>query len=173
MPSSRRSRPDRPAMTSRAHPGRWLSLVAVLLLAVTAGCSGTESAAASPSASVVDPTISGAWVRPPIGPDRPAAGYLTIVGHPDVGDALVAAESAVAASVEIHQTMTDASGVSAMHPVDRIEIPAGATVVLEPGGYHLMLMGVTGALEPGATVELILTFETAGTVTVQAEIRAG
>jgi len=172
MPSSRRSRRDRPVM-SPGRAGRRLPLALVLLLLVAAGCAAAESSAAPPSASVVSPTISGVWVRPPIGPERPAAGYLTIVGHPDVGDALVAAESAVAASVEIHQTMTDASGMSAMHPVDRIDIPAGATVVLEPGGYHLMLMGVSGALEPGESVELILTFETAGTVTVEAEIRPG
>lgn len=65
------------------------------------------------------------------------------------------------------------SGMTGMQPVDRIEIPAGGTVRLEPGGYHLMLMDLTEMPAVGSTVELTLTFETAGDVVVQAEVRAG
>jgi hypothetical protein len=159
-------------MTSRfvRPPGRALPLVAALLL-VIAGCTG--GAAGSPAAGGADgPTISGAWVRPPIGPDRPAGGYLTIAGGAEP-DALVGAASPIATSVEIHETVADASGMAAMHPVHGIDVPAGATVRLEPGGYHLMLMGITDTLVPGETVELTLTFESAGPVTIQAEIRPG
>jgi copper(I)-binding protein len=64
--------------------------------------------------------------------------------------------------------------MSGMHPVPRLEIPAGATVELKPGGYHLMLMEVAdGAIEVGKTVTLELTFEKSGKITVQAEVRAG
>jgi hypothetical protein len=159
-----------------ARPARWLPLVVAVCLAllVAAGCSTAAPASPSPSvATPAGPTVSGAWVRPPMGPDRPAGGYLTITGPTGSADALVGAASPVAGSVEIHETVADASGMAAMHPVDRIEVPAGATVALEPGGYHLMLMGVTGELEPGETVELTLTFETAGDITVKAEIRPG
>jgi hypothetical protein len=154
---------------------RWLPLVtACLAVLVAAGCSTAAPASPSPSpAAPAGPTISGAWVRPPMGPDRPAGGYLTITGASGGTDALVGAASPVAASVEIHETVADASGMAAMHPVERIEIPAGGSVALEPGGYHLMLMGVTDELVPGETVELSLTFETAGDVTVKAEIRPG
>jgi copper(I)-binding protein len=61
----------------------------------------------------------------------------------------------------------------AMHPIERIDIPAGGSAKLEPGGYHLMLMGVTKMPAVGETVELTLTFEKAGDVVVQAEVRAG
>jgi hypothetical protein len=149
-------------------------LAAVLVLLAAAGCStppaGSVGPGATPAANA--PVISDAWVRPPLGPDRPAAGYLTIVGG-TADDALVSAASPVAMSVEIHETVADASGMAAMHPVERIDVATGATVRLEPGGYHLMLMGVEAPLEPGTTVELTLTFEAAGPITVEAEVRQG
>lgn len=142
-----------------------LALSAVSLL-VVAACSG---GAASPSS----PVIADAWVRPPMAADRPAAGYLVITNPADRADALVGAASPVAARIEIHETAADASGMMAMHPVERLEIGAGATVHLEPGGYHLMLMEM-GDLPPvGETIHLTLTFERAGPIVIEAEVRAG
>ncbi|HSK52460.1 MAG TPA: copper chaperone PCu(A)C [Clostridia bacterium] len=138
-----------------------------MLAASFAACGGS---AASPTAAA-GPTVSNAWVRPPMGPDRPAAGYLTIAGDPDTDDALLGATSPVASMVELHETTAGASGMAAMHQVERVAIPAGSTIALEPGGYHLMLMNPSGPLEVGGTVELTLTFETAGAVTVTAEVR--
>lgn len=60
----------------------------------------------------------------------------------------------------------------AMQPVAKIDIPAGGTVALEPGGYHLMLMELKEEPKVGSTVELTLTFEGAGDVVVKAEVRA-
>ncbi|HSL97525.1 MAG TPA: copper chaperone PCu(A)C [Candidatus Deferrimicrobiaceae bacterium] len=117
--------------------------------------------------------MSGAWVRAPQGMDRPAAAYFEIVGGAEA-DALLGVTSPAAAMVELHETTTDSSGMTGMHPIGRLEIPAGETVILEPGGYHLMLMAVAeGAIEAGKAVELRLTFEKAGAVVVQAEVRAG
>jgi hypothetical protein len=87
-------------------------------------------------------------------------------------DALLTASTPLAAKVEIHETTTS-GGMTGMHPVDRLEIPAGGTVRLEPGGVHLMLMGLTGPVEPGTTVSLELRFEHAGTIVVQAPVRPG
>lgn len=143
--------------------------VALIASSVLAGCAvGTSTA---PSA--VTPTISGAWVRPPMGTDRPAAGYLVITNTGTVADALLGATSPVAMSVELHETTMDSSGMAGMHPIERLEIPAGGTVRLEPGGYHLMLMNVGDKVKVGGTVELRLEFEKAGTVVVQAEVREG
>lgn len=160
MPSSSRS----------WHSGGAAAAAFVLLaVGVLAGCS--PGASAAPSA--VAPTVSDAWVRPPIGTDRPAAGYLVITNGGSAADALTGAASPVASSVELHETSTDSSGMTGMQPIDRLEIPAGGTVRLEPGGYHLMLMGVSGEIKVGGTVELRLEFEKAGTVVVQAEVRGG
>jgi copper(I)-binding protein len=58
-----------------------------------------------------------------------------------------------------------------MKPVDKIDIPAGGTVELKPGGYHVMLLDVQKTLNPGDTFDVTLTFEKAGTQTVTAEVR--
>jgi copper(I)-binding protein len=69
-------------------------------------------------------------------------------------------------------TMAGGSGMMQMRPVDRIEIPAGGTVELEPGGYHVMLLDVPDTYPAvGETFEVTLTFEQAGEKTVTAEVR--
>lgn len=169
MRSCRRSSPEPGSLSS--HRSRRGSPTAVIVaLALAAGLAACTGSAASPSAAA-GPTVSNAWVRPPMGPDRPAAGYLTIAGDPDTDDALLGATSPIASMVELHETTAGASGMAAMHPVERVAVPAGTTVALEPGGYHLMLMNPSGPLEVGGTVELTLTFETAGAVTITAEVR--
>jgi copper(I)-binding protein len=144
---------------------RLVPLLALMLVVVACG-SGSSSVA--PSA----PAIDGAWVRPPMGADLPAAGYMTITGG-TTDDALVAAGSPVAGEVQIHETMAGGSGMTGMRPVEQIPVSAGATVKLEPGGYHLMLMDLTEVPAVGSTVQITLTFETAGDIVVQAEVRAG
>ena len=104
--------------------------------------------------------------------DRPAAGYLVITGGSQA-DALLGATSPAAGTVELHETSMDSSGMTGMHPISRLEIPAAATVTLQPGGYHLMLMEPTGEITVGSTVQLELTFEKAGKITVQAEVKQG
>ncbi len=124
------------------------------------------------SAGAAKPTISDAWMRPPMGADRPAAAYMTIVGG-DAADALLAAASPVSMDVQVHETTETADGMG-MQEVDRIEIPAGATVTLEPGGYHIMfMMPDMEQVVVGESVEITLTFEEAGEIVVQAEVRAG
>jgi periplasmic copper chaperone A len=63
--------------------------------------------------------------------------------------------------------------MTGMHHAPSIAIPASGTVVLEPGGFHVMLDGLRRDLVAGETVELELTFERAGPVTVDALVRAG
>lgn len=134
-----------------------------------AACSSGGAAGSSTGAA---PTVSGAWVRPPQGADLPAAGYLVITGG-SRADALIGFASPIAGMVMLHQTSTDASGMTGMQEIDRLEIPAGATVALQPGGYHLMLSDLTGTIAIGSTVQIDLTFEQAGTITVQAAVKQG
>jgi copper(I)-binding protein len=136
-----------------------VSIVMVLALAIT-GCSSAAAA----------PTIDGAWARAAAAGSNSAA-YFTIKGATGQADALVSASSADAGMVELNETTTDAAGMAGMAPIDRIDVAAGATVVLEPGGYHVMLMNLKKELAVGGTLQLELVFQTAGKVTVQAEIR--
>jgi len=98
------------------------------------------------------------------------AAYLTITNNGDEPDRLVSVTTDVAEAVEVHDvTMKD--NVMEMRPLhDGLEIPAGETVSLEPGGYHLMLIGLTKSLLAGKSFDLTLTFEHAGDVTVTVPI---
>jgi copper(I)-binding protein len=116
-------------------------------------------------------SASGAWVRAAAAGATSVA-YLTITNGTLSEDALVGVSTPAAASADIHETSTDASGMTGMHPVDEIALPAGATVTLEPGGYHVMLMNLTGDLAAGQVVTLTLTFEHAGPLDVRADVRA-
>lgn len=149
---------------------RGVALAAALaaVLSLVACSSGAPTAAPG----VTAPTISGAWVRPPMGTDRPAAGYLVIAGGSQA-DALISISSPIAGTVELHETTTDSSGMTGMHPIGRLDVPAGGTITLQPGGYHLMFLELTGTITVGGTVQIELTFEKAGKITVQAEVRQG
>jgi copper(I)-binding protein len=77
------------------------------------------------------------------------------------GARLVGVQSPVAAIAEIHEMKMD-GGVMKMAAVPAIELPAGKTVELKPGGYHLMLMGLKQQLRAGDQVPLTLTIEGSG-----------
>ena len=68
-------------------------------------------------------------------------------------------------------TTTGSGGMMTMSPVDEVPVPAGETVALEPGGYHVMLLDVVEPLVAGDTFEVTLTFENAGEMVVEAEVR--
>jgi len=58
-----------------------------------------------------------------------------------------------------------------MQKMDRLEIPAGGSVELKPGSYHIMLIGLTRELKAGERIDITLKFEKAGDVKVTAEVR--
>ena len=62
-------------------------------------------------------------------------------------------------------------GMMTMQPVESVPVPAGETVELKPGGYHVMLLDVKKVLAVGDTIDVTLTFEKAGEVTTTAEVR--
>ncbi len=145
-----------------------LGLLLLLVALIGSGCSA--AATPSPAATAAAPSVTGAWVRPPQGAGLPAAGYMVIKSGGQA-DALLSITSSAAGSVELHETTT-MSGMTGMQPISRLDIPAGGSVELKPGSYHLMLMSVK-ALTVGDSVELVLTFEKAGRVTVKAEVKNG
>jgi len=130
-------------------------------LAIIATACGGDSGEAS---------VGDAWGRPT--PDAAAntAFYLTITGGSS-DDTLVSASTDACGEVQLHETtMTD--GSMGMQEVEGgIAVPAGGTVILEPGGLHVMCMAVTQPLVVGDSVDLVLEFDEAGAVSVTAEIR--
>ena len=117
-------------------------------------------------ASAFDPIqddlrIEQAWARATPGAARVGAAYVTIVNTGDSPDRLVSVSSPVAEATEIH-TMERNGETMRMRPVDAIELPAGGSVTLKPGGEHVMLMGLHQPLKEGETFVMTLTFEKHG-----------
>jgi periplasmic copper chaperone A len=139
---------------------------AIFALIALAPVALSASSLAAPSVKV-----GNAWVRAALPGQQATGAYLELTSSGAA--ALVAARSPVAARTEIH-TMALEGGVMRMRPVPRIELPAGATVRLAPGGLHLMLMDLTRPLEPGDRVPLVLTVQGSGTsaVTLEVEVEA-
>jgi periplasmic copper chaperone A len=137
--------------------------VALMLAAIVAACGGSNSSTTSGI------TVSDAWVRNPITPDQPGAGYLVIQNN-GAADMLLSVTSDVAQTIELHESMMSGNMMS-MSPVPSIEVPANGKAELKPGGFHMMLMGLTRALKVGDKVQLTLNFEMAGKIPVTADVR--
>ncbi|MEE2728237.1 MAG: copper chaperone PCu(A)C [Candidatus Latescibacterota bacterium] len=114
--------------------------------------------------------VRDAWVREPPGGHPIAAAYMTIVNNSDAAMVLVGAQSPVVERVEIH-TMTHEDGTMRMRQVERVPLPAGGQVVLESGGLHLMLMGLSNPPRAGDSVDLTLRFADGSARTVSASVR--
>lgn len=112
-----------------------------------------------------DLTIHHPWTRATAPKASTAAGYVTITNHGATDDKLTAASMAGAGHSMLHQTRSE-HGVASMMHQDSIVLPAGATVKLEPGSYHIMAMQLTEGYQAGLTISGTLTFEKAGTVPV-------
>lgn len=98
---------------------------------------------------------------------KSAGGYMAIVNSGAGADQLIGVETEIAAKAEVHESKVGADGVGTMEPVASLEIPAGGTVSLERGGYHIMLMGLTGPLVEGEMHKVTLIFEKAGRVEIE------
>jgi copper(I)-binding protein len=152
---------------ARRFRGRLLLLLVGTILALgAASCSSGSSG--QPSLTI---TVTAAWVQVAGGVDLPVAGYFTINNEGAVADDLISASSPVAESVELHQTTPDMSGMVGMDSVAQVDCPPGVALQFAPGGYHLMLSGLTRQLKAGDRVELDLVFARAGMVVIQADVR--
>ena len=82
---------------------------------------------------------------------------------------MLALSSPIAARTEIHQSAR-VSGVMQMRALPFVDCPAGATVKIEPGGLHIMLLGLGGPLAAGSSFPLALQFRDAGSVTLRVSV---
>jgi hypothetical protein len=132
-----------------------------------------EQGAAQEQAAVTVGTlaIEGAWTRATAHGAKVAAGYLTIRNTGTEADTLEAVETPVAARGEIHEmTMTD--GVMRMRRLsDGIEIPAGGSVALKPGGMHLMFIDLKQPSVEGGKIAVKLTFKSGAVADLELPIR--
>lgn len=95
---------------------------------------------------------------------KTGGGYVTITNSGDSDDALIGAKADFP-KVQIHESFEE-DGVARMRHVEKLEIPAGETVELAPGSYHVMFMGLAEPFEVGAEIPVTLVFEKAGDIDV-------
>jgi copper(I)-binding protein len=112
-----------------------------------------------------DLKIGHPWTRPTAAGQPAAAGYLKLQNTGGAADRLVGGSSP-AGTLELH-SMAMQGDVMRMRQIDAIDIPAGQTVELKPGGLHLMLTGLKAPLAAGTKVPATLQFEKAGAVAVE------
>lgn len=140
----------------------------VQLVAATAGAEHHNHGAPAAAAplTVGDITIEAPFTRATL-PNAPVGGgFFTIVNNGQEDDRLVSAESTIAKDTQIHEMAMEGDVMKMRHLDDGLVIPAGGSVTLEPGGFHLMFMGLNGPIVEGDKVSVTLTFEKAGTITL-------
>ncbi len=171
-------------------PARLGALLAVVVIA-GACSSGSGSAGASGKIEVSD-----AWARTSPMIEGAGAAYMVIKNTGSEADVLIGASSPAAKSTEVHETykveespaasmdggmaspaasadggMGSGGTMMGMRPIPRLEIPAGGSVELKPGSYHIMLIELVAPLKAGEKIDITLTFEKAGEVKVTAEVK--
>ena len=148
-----------------------LAFISCLVIAATLpACNAAGGQPTEASAAAGDLRLTGVWARP-AGAGETTAVYLTITNEGAQSDALLGASCPIAAMCELHETRAEGDVIHMEHQ-DRLELPAGSEVSLEPGGAHIMLMDLQSELAPGDLVSLVLRFEVAGEIPVEAEVVA-
>lgn len=116
--------------------------------------------------------ITRPWTRATPSTAQSGGGFLTVTNKGTTPDRLIAVRSTVSAKVEVHEVRMDGNVMKMRELEKGLEIPAGATVMLKPGGYHLMFMGLKAPFAKGAKVPLTLVFEKAGSLDIVLDVEA-
>lgn len=133
-----------------------------LLACVVGGRQPTAAAAA-------EIRIAEAWARAGISGGNSAI-YMRIQNSGPDTDHLLGAATDVAEKVELHETLMQ-EGVMRMRPAEAIAVPAHGEAMLEPGGWHVMLIGLRRALRAGERLRLQLRFARAGDLELEVPVR--
>ena len=167
--------------TRHARTAALLANLLVLLLAATACTQAPPAPAASQGLNAQN-----VWARPatmmgsmPMEGDAEqmqhgganSAVYMVLANGGAAADRLVAAQADVSNAVEIHETKMEGDVMRMTQVEGGIEVPAGGQVELKPGGYHVMLIGLTRDLAVGDTFPVTLEFESGKSLVVEAEVR--
>lgn len=170
---------SKPSTSSRA---RVLGVVVIAALALT-GCGASAGASAgavseqathshvdAASETAGEVIIHDPWVK---AVDSGMTAAFGVVENPsDQPLHVVAASSSIAKEVQLHETKPGADGTMKMSEVDGgFTIPAKGKLTLEPGGNHLMFMGVNTAVKPGEDVTVTLTFADESTFEFTAPVK--
>jgi len=103
---------------------------------------------------------------------KTGAVYMTIDNKLSIADRLTGLSSEVAKKLQIHETKME-NGIMKMREISGgLPVPAGGSVVLKPGGYHVMLIDLNKPLKAGETFPLTLVFEKAGNISITVPVQS-
>ncbi len=136
--------------------------------AVSCGSADSDAGAGATSAQI---SITDPWSRQPAETQTNTAVYGVVANQTDDDVRVVSASSPATGTVELHETLMDDNGAMSMQEVpDGFVVRSGDTFTFEPGGPHIMMLGIDPASYPDP-VEVTLEFETGESITFQAEVR--
>lgn len=135
------------------------------LLALMLASSGATLAEGAPI-TLGAVTVFHVWARATPMSAKTGVIYLTLTNAGAVSDELVGVSTPVAESAQVHSSMND-GGVMKMSEVTNLDLPPGASIVLQPSAMHLMLVNLTRRLTEGDKFPLVLTFQHAGNIEVE------
>ncbi len=147
------------------------AVATVALASGLVGCGDDDDSDSGTDAAGV--TVDDAWVREPAAGQTNSAAYGVVTNGTDGEVTLVGAstDDVSAEAIELHETLVDDEGVMSMQErEDGFAIESGGSLTLEPGGPHVMLLGIDPA-EITGDIELTFEFDGAAPVTVTAEVR--
>lgn len=134
-------------------------------LAFAAGAARAEA----PAVTSKGVSVGQVWTRATPAGAKVGAAYLTMAAAGGAADRLLSASSPAAGRVELHTHILDGD-IMKMRRVDDIAVGDGKTVLLQPGGMHIMLIDLKEPLKHGDIVKLTLNFEKAGVIAVDAPV---
>lgn len=152
---------------SKVRPVRSFEIVAAVML--TAG--GIYAFAEKGETNDGTISVREAWARPTLGKIANSDAYLKITNAGLRSDTLLSVGGSAAEKIELHEHIHDGNTMR-MRKIDKgLEIAAGTTKNLEPGGHHITLIGVAAPLNEGGKIALKLEFEHAGEISIDVPIR--
>lgn len=114
--------------------------------------------------------VAHGWARESIGAGANGVAFVVVHNPTDQEDRLVSLSSSAAEKTEIHTHEKSTDGIMSMVHVPELDVPAGAHIEFQPGGLHIMLIGLAQPLKPDETVEIEFVFEHAGALSLEVPV---
>lgn len=140
--------------------------VAIAMAITTGGCGASATGAAADSIEVTD-----AWSRQPAEGQMVGVAYAMVTNSGDTDVRIVSASSSASDDVQLHETLMSDEGAMSMQEVEDFVVPAGGTFLFEPGGPHIMMMGIDASSFPTTTVDVTVNFEDGTSASFDAQVR--
>lgn len=141
-----------------------VALIGMAILAGTAFANAADTEIGD--LQIVAPAIRATLPNQPV-----AGGFLTITNTGTEADRLVGGSADFADDVQVHEMGVENDVMKMRQMAEGLEIPAGGSVELKPGGYHLMFMKINEPMKDGEIRKVKLMFEKAGSVDIEFDVR--